>query len=195
MVDGTILRTDGAPVGAPWGSLASSTIDKIFFRVNTAGTITMDVLSWEWNYTTNMRVDVNGDGEFAFLDPEIRLFRDDGSLDAGDHLGSNDDSSSTFADGSVDRIDSFMSMALPVGDYILCIGAHSSSFTIANAIAGMNPAAMTPATTNGTLAFTINDHGDYRVTFTGDVSIIPAPWCGMWLGLGGLLAKRSRRTA
>ena len=64
------------PVFDGGSSQISTTVDHWGFTVNTAGTIVMDILSWE-----GAAVDVNGDGEIAFFDPFIYLMRDDGSLE------------------------------------------------------------------------------------------------------------------
>ncbi|MBW2272133.1 MAG: hypothetical protein JRG96_02585 [Deltaproteobacteria bacterium] len=71
-----------------------TTIDTIAFTVESAGEVRIDVLSWEqegpeWP-PDGAPNDVNGDGESAFMDAYIMLFRDDGLLDESDFV--SDDS-------------------------------------------------------------------------------------------------------
>jgi hypothetical protein len=157
------------------GSQSSTTVDHWGFTVNAADTIVMDILSYEGS---GSGVDVNGDGEIAFFDPHIYLFRDDGTLNISDEVNANDDAPSPngFADGSITTHDSYLSEFLPVGNYILAIGAFSLS--TANAILGDNSGGVNatgwPSTVDGT-DIVPNDHGDYRITWTGDITITSDP--------------------
>lgn len=192
--NGSILRLGGEPVGTPNPSDMSSTVDHIAFTVNTAGYITFDALSWEYDFDNGLLVDVNGDGEYAFIDPLIRLFRDDGDLTADDELGANDDSSDTLSDGSVSSLDSFLGLDLEVGNYILTVGGYY--YDIDDAIAGMNPSGSYPVTADENGDLFASDHGDYRVTFTGDVTVVPAPGAGALFAAGLIgIASRRRRNA
>ena len=200
VVSGQIDWLSGQPVGEVmnWSGDIASTVDHIYFSVNTAGTISMDVLSWEGD-----GVDVNGDGESAFFDPYIYLFADDGSLDVGDVITDNDDSGSTYGDGSTSSLDSYLSLGLGTGDYMLAIGEFYIS--AADAVAGLNPGTgdgYGPLSHDGSL-FYVADHGDYEVTFGGDITLrdppptVPEPSTALLLGLGMLgagLIRRKRRS-
>ena len=83
------------------GSQIGSTVDHIRFTVDTAGTVKIDILSWESDPLSGAPIDLNGDGEITFLDTYIYLFRDDGSLDSSDYIAHNDDSDHTYGDGSI----------------------------------------------------------------------------------------------
>ena len=83
----------------------------------------------------------------SLTDPFIYLFRDDGSLGVDDLIGSNDDSSSTFGDGSVHSFDSFLSQNLLAGNYILAIGAFNLS--VGEAISQVNAPNSYPSTCEG----------------------------------------------
>ena len=156
------------------------------------------MLSWEgipsgsYHLDPTVPTDLNGDGEIAYLDTYIYLFRNDGSLDAGDLVGSCDDAHGYgLSDGTIRGVDSYLSEFLSVGDYILAVGGYG--LDIAEAIAGHNTTSRGPATNLAPYpsAATVYDHGDYRVTFSGDVVPEPATIC--LLGLGGLLLRRKRR--
>lgn len=192
---GTIYRLGGTAVGQPIsGAVVTSTIDHIPFRVNAAGSITFTVLSYEQSGFFTAPIDMNGDGEIAFIDSYVRVFRNDGSLDAGDHLGANDDAG-VVNPGSINTRDSFLSLVLPVGNYILTIGAPFHS--IGDAIAGVNPTG-SPMTVGPASAYQlrVNDHGDYRVTIGGNVTLIPLPpaaWGGAATLAGLGLFRIARR--
>ncbi len=64
-------------------------VDRIGLNVLSDGPVVFDVLSWEQGIEspgghTNAPIDLNGDGEIAFFNAELFLFRDDGSLDESD---------------------------------------------------------------------------------------------------------------
>lgn len=190
-VDGTLFELVTA---------AGSTVDHIPFTVDAPGVVTIDVLSWEHTDSGGPSVDLNGDGEFAFFDPHIRVFADDGSLDAGDEIAGADNDDPALpgaADGSVSLFDPYLAVTLPAGDYLLAIGAFE--FTVADAIADFNA--------DG-LLYDINpvsdfprpghDHGDYRITFSDNIRIhqpvpVPEPATVLMAGLSTLLVAYRRR--
>ena len=161
----------------------------------TSQRVTVDTLSWERGLADfngdgkldSINIDVNGDGEIAFLDTYTYLFRNDGSLDATDFVMSNDDSDFTFGDGSIHRYDSFLEADLAPGDYVLAIGSFFLSPD--DAIDRFNDGNQYPFDANGS-----SDHGDYQLTFGGNVSVtgsltgltrVPEP-ASLLLGLFGL---------
>ncbi|MDJ0866902.1 MAG: hypothetical protein QNK03_12390, partial [Myxococcota bacterium] len=82
------------------GSLVSDTeiysvsVDQFDLTVRSAGEVVFDVLSWEQEDDPpdggyrGAPIDVNGDGEIAFLAAELFLFHDDGSLGELDFIAS-----------------------------------------------------------------------------------------------------------
>jgi hypothetical protein len=166
-VSGTIysLQTPAGPHG--------STVDHWKFTVTEPNSpVDIDVLSWEEDLQGNY-VDVNGDGESAFFDSYIRLFRDDGSLDVADLIAENDGGFATFGDGSVHYLDSIISTALDTGSYILAIS--SVFLSTSDAIGSTNPNGTSIFTYDPSSGFLTHDHGDYRITFTGDVLVPESP--------------------
>jgi hypothetical protein len=187
--------------------VTGSTVDHWDFTVNTAGNIGIDLLSWETKLGTN--VDVNGDGEIAMVDTHIRLFADDGSLDAADFLFANNKSIWTLGDGSISIRDSYLNKNLAIGNYTLAVGAYN--LTTAEAIAQTNSPNNYPIG-GGVIGGpegdnTVNyDHGDYQITWTGDVTITGGPGVGqgtpipepttvalLGIGLVGLAGAEVRR--
>ena len=181
------------------GTRIGSTVDHWKFTARSTGLVAIDVLSWE--APSGIATDLNGDGEIAFFDSAIYLFRDDGALDASDMVAANNDSSSTFDDGSQSELDSSLSLKLTAGNYLLAIGAYLLNEL--DAISGINHATYYPvscATPTGSCTRVQNDHGDYRITITGDVTAptsgLPEPAAIGLIGLGlaglGILNRRRR---
>lgn len=171
------------------------TVDYWSFNVNTTGTVTIDVLSWERDPDEWDWVDVNGDGEDSFIDSYIRVFKD--SLAAENIYASNDDGGANGrGDGTIRGNDSYLSREFEAGDYIIAIsscgypasGSYPGYFTVDEAVDGYNQRAIIPYSAGE------GDHGDYRITLTGDVSAVPLP-AAAWLlgsGLAGLAALKRR---
>lgn len=188
------------------GDRIGSSVDHWSFTVNTAGIITIDTLSWEGHSdfdeepeigeAHDENTDVNGDGEIAFIDSYIYLFHDDGLLDSDDFIAENDDSDDTFDDGSISFLDAYLSINLDAGNYILAIGAYDLDQE--DAINGFNTETGYPVTVDEFGDFLEIDHGDYQITFSGDVTVsaVPVP-AAAWLfgsGLIGLFGFRKSKS-
>ena len=192
------------------GNKVGSSVDKWYFTVGSDSEILIDVLSWESDEEGRASddgfpeaVDLNEDGEFTFIDSFIYLFFDDGELSADDLIDFNDDSEETYNDGSLFSADSFLSADLFAGNYILAIGAADpfDGLSIEAAISGTSSNIDFPVSCDVDpffgCFFQSSDTGDYRVTFTGDVTQqveVSEPWMLSLFGLGLLiLIKRQRR--
>ena len=165
-IDGTIRNIGDGTTGL-------TTVNHIYFSVRSAGTIGIDLMSWEWLGDPRLGgglIDLNRDGEFAYVDTQVYLFADDGSLDAGDLLAGNDNMTDYLggglSDGSLYLTDSYLAPTLGVGDYILAVG--SARLSVDDAIMGVNPDSK--ELSSGTEQ--PSDHGDYRVVFSGDVNVV-----------------------
>lgn len=191
------------------------TVDYIPFTVGglrgeSAHTITFDVRSVEATEDGPWyQVDLNDDGEIAYIDSYIYVFRNtpargDGKL--GEMMGSNDDDfENGFNDGSLYGYDSYLQLSLFPGSYVLAISTHS--FSEAEARAGVNLTDHGPYTleTNPSEEWSNFDHGDYHVSATdnfrgsslinadGTIYVVPAPAAGALIGLAGLAFGRRRR--
>lgn len=196
---GNIYQVDGGSSVDYWG-----------FSVTTSGMVTFDILSWEAgpifddSPIANPANDLNQDGEIAFLDTHIRLFFEEDSLEEDDYIAENDDAedvfgfgySLSFTDGSEFHYDSFLSLRLDVGNYILAIGAYD--LEMEEAIAGLNDGSLNESTCLGGIGqecveLLANDHGDYQITWSDNVVItsdpgtaqrVPEPSALLFLGLG-----------
>jgi MYXO-CTERM domain-containing protein len=196
VINDTIHWLGGAPVGSIVTEDQSdpTTISSLGFHrftVTSAGSVTIDILSFELSQFTGQGIDVNGDGESAFIDSVIYLFQDDGTPNGGLFLGPyNDDSTNLGTDGSVNGRDSRIVRTLPVGNYLLVIGAYDYGFNEINAGVNTSAASFGPYRWTGS-QMVVADHGDYRITITGNVT--PAPGAAALMGLGGLALTRRRR--
>lgn len=189
------------------------TVDYIPFSVgvvpaDVARRITFDVRSVEavadgdW-----FGVDLNEDGEIAFIDSYIYVFAAGaarGSL--GDLMGVNDDGNEAgFGDGSLDGFDSYLELDLFAGNYVLAISTHSMSEEEARAGVNMTDHGPYTLATNPAADWSNFDHGDYSIRAydnfrgstifneSGTIFVIPAPAAGLILGLAGMVAGRRRR--
>ncbi|MCB1687422.1 MAG: DVUA0089 family protein [Halioglobus sp.] len=126
-------------------------IDAIPFTVQSDSTVSIDVLSA---------------GAFnPAMDAQIYLAPDDGSIESLDLVYTNDDGEAG-SDGSTLELDSFLSVELPAGNYVVYIGA--CCFSAQDALNGFHrlaesapEAELTPGDVNGR----------YRLTITGDVEL------------------------
>ena len=195
VINDTIHWLGGAPVGSVVtenlaGPTTISSLGFHRFTVTSAGSVTIDILSFEIRPNTQV-VDVNGDGESAFIDSVIYLFQDDGTPNGGLFLGPyNDDSGILGTDGSVNGRDSRIERNLPAGNYLLVIGAYDYGFNEINAGVNTSAASFGPYRWTGS-QMVVADHGDYRITITGNVT--PTPGAAALMGLGGLALTRRRR--
>lgn len=110
--------------------------------------------------------------------PIFTFLKNDGVLTQDDKINRNDDSPTTLgSDGSIHYYDSFMSSNLTAGDYFLAVGAFGLSMN--EILAGINESAFYPDSCAGGIGEECDrirsDHGDYRITWTGDVSLTQNP--------------------
>ncbi len=190
VVSGSIFRVT-PQFGGPDFEGASA-VDHWYVTVTTTGHYSFNVLSWEFDNGSNSVVDVNGDGEIAFIDSYLRLFRDDGDLTSDDQVARNDDKFShdgANSDGSIYGYDSYLSVLLDPGTYILAIGAYHMS--IDDAILGLDvDNNYYPVSYDEDLDdFVPSDHGDYEIT----MGLVPAPGGAALFGLASLALIRRRR--
>jgi hypothetical protein len=153
-------------------------------------------------------VDLNEDGEIAFIDSHIYVFAaapTRGKM-LGTMLGSNDDDfQNGFGDGTLYGYDSFLQLDLLPGNYVLAISTFNLSEEEARA--GVNLTSGGPFTlaTNPARDWSNFDHGDYSIRASdnfrgatvfeteGTIFVVPAPAAAMVLGLAGVMAGRRRR--
>lgn len=106
ILNGSILENEDAD-----GAFVSRTVD--FLKFNThGGTLTFDILT--------------SDPPDGLDDSMIWIFKDDGPLDLGDWVSENDDTDFAVdgnSDGSLNELDSFLSVFLSAGNYWLAIGS------------------------------------------------------------------------
>lgn len=131
------------------------------------GTVTLDVLGRGFDQGPNRR---------GLSDPYLYLFSDDGDVGLDDFIALNDDSRSTYGDGSVHRYDSFLSVTLRTGRYVAFVGGYGWG----NHITARSTTARARFVPQGFLQFDGADPRagarlrdgyaleDYRLTITGD---------------------------
>ena len=199
VVDGTIYWLGGHPPGSIHGGPNSgtiSTVDYIHFLVEKPGPVEIDVLSMEvTGLPGDFQIfDINGDGEIAFLDPTIFLFTWDGRLDETDFILSVGDvqwPEMGTADGSIHWYDPFCRVNLAPGPYALAISGYW--LRLHGAVTGVNRSSYGPMTAIEGVNWFVHDHGDYRVTFRGDVTLIPEPMSVWLFGTAALCLRPMRR--
>ncbi len=149
-------------------------VDYWYFTVNSSDVITIDVLSDMW--------DADSDGVAHYIDSLVFLFVDDGSLDVGDLIATNDDGP-LGADGSVGgrygipdyTFDSYFEMSVPAGNYVLAITDIRA--TESDAISGINLNSCTPGVFEVLEEWNFSgcsldcSFGDYQITFSGDIAL------------------------
>lgn len=189
------------------------TVDYIPFTVGgtrgeQARNITFDVRSVEATEDGDwFQVDLNDDGEIAFIDSYIYVFAAAPTRGkVGELMGENDDDfENGFGDGTLYGYDSYLELALLPGDYVLAISTYSLSEEEARS--GVNFVSGGPYTleTNPSEDWSNFDHGDYSIRASdnfrgstvfdvdGTIFVVPAPAAGLVLGLAGVMAGRRRR--
>jgi hypothetical protein len=211
--------------GSLFQQAGGSTFDVWKIAVPNGGTFKLNVLAYEsTDNTTANAVDLNGDSEFTYIDPDTHFWKDDGSanplLNAANHLARCDDIANncpaintpnfklndlgaTFgaSDGSIHfRRDPAYEVTLAAGQYLFVFADYFLSDT--EAASGIN--------TNDTIRNTsVGGHGDYRVTFSSDLlnfslsgntitaSPVPVPGA-VWLfvsSMAGLVGFSRRKIA
>ncbi|TWT42545.1 DVUA0089 family protein [Botrimarina hoheduenensis] len=195
------------------GGRVGSTVDWWLFTVISPGVVTIDTLSWEIDSEDLLdgdddfdeTFDVNGDAQIAFIDPYIYLFEDNGAMAPGTFIDANDDDfSSTYGDGSIYGYDSYLSIFLAPGDYLLAIGSFLLSEE--EAITAYNDESFYPTSSDGLDGFFPVPEGPYRITWSGELSVtgfipgsnaprIPEPSALALAAIGMLSAVPRRRIA
>lgn len=211
--------------GSLFQQTGGSTFDIWKIVAPVGGTFKLNVLAYEsTDNTTANAVDLNGDGEFTYIDPDTHFWKDDGSanplLNAANHLARCDDIANncpavdtpTFklndlgaafgaSDGSIHfQRDPAYEVTLAAGNYLWVMADYR--LTDAEAAAGINISDTIRNTATG-------GYGDYRVTFSSDdlrfsltgttITASPVPVPGaVWLfgsAVVGLVSFYRRKTA
>jgi hypothetical protein len=157
-------------------------------------------------------VDLNDDGEAAFIDSFIYVFESNpaarGGLGDLVALNDDDDLGEGGGDGSFSSLDSFLRLSIPAGDYVVAVSTFH--FSESEARSGMNLVFDGPFTIREDQTDWENfDHGDYRIVAFYDapipsrgdaifvaedtIRVIPAPVSIGAFGLAGLALRRRCR--
>jgi len=166
------------------GSIDDGTeVDVWTIEILSSGTFVFDVLAFE---TSNTDFFGNGDNNDK-LDSYLYLFANDLN---GLLMGADDDGG-LGNDGSISSLDSFMTLALSAGSYVLAIGDYNLNETEARAAFNGNNSADTLI---GRYTISISSDADFSVGGATSPSAIPEPatFAIFALGLVGLFARSSR---
>jgi hypothetical protein len=153
------------------------TVDTWAFEATADGDVTVDIRSFMV--------------ETSFIDSEIWVLRDDGFLSGDDLIASNDDAAAGegSADGSVSTLDSFLSVNLSAGSYLVAVSTSGPS-DIDDVLSGVTPTSV-PLTLDGALVGA--ESGRYHLTVDGEVTGLtspptpnPEPDATLLFGFGGL---------
>ena len=147
-------------------------VDYVPIHLTTATTIEFDILSME---TVDFQTftDVNGDCDASFIDSEIILFKlkqGDTSLATASVVQRNDDAPDHYGnqDGSINQRDSFISVTLNPGHYVLAIGRHP--LTVEDAAISKDSSFVEKRSPYGCDTATSN-HGNYHLTIRSQEEI------------------------
>nr|WP_237476325.1 DVUA0089 family protein [Vibrio eleionomae] len=108
--------------GTLYQTAAGTTIDYWYFYLDSDETITINLLT----YSNTPTGDHNNYSSSTGLDTVISLYSNDGSLDLSDYIAYNDDSGSDAAssDGSTTDLDSYLTITLSAGEYVLLVSDY-----------------------------------------------------------------------
>jgi len=177
-----LLNVANASLITADGSIDDGTqVDVWNIEILSNGTFIFDVLAFE---TSNTDFFGNGQDNDS-LDSYIYLFANNlnGAL-----MGADDDGG-LGNDGSIYSFDSYMSLALNMGSYVLAIGDYNLNETEARAAFNGNNAADTSL---GRYTISISSDADFSVGGATPPSAIPEPstFAIFALGLVGLFARK-----
>ena len=147
--------------GTLYQTALGTTIDYWYFYVDSSDTVTINLLSysnatgwWGRNSTTA-------------LDSVFNLYSYDGSIDTSDLIATNDDASyynyDAYSDGSSTSYDSYLSVYLTAGVYVLLVSDYDSSSNLSNfdIATGIN---------FGDSLLNSQTYADYQLTWSSNVS-------------------------
>jgi hypothetical protein len=185
----------------------ATTFDLWYFTANTSTDAVFDIVSWGEGDASNYH------GGDYMINSMIWLLRNDGILDNNSILASNDDFydlALSGTDGSISHFDSYISMNLFAGDYVLIVGTvdlagNTPSFSDLDFTSKMQDKG-TVYHYDGIGHTSDNiSYGDYGLTYTGvehtlinpvsPVSSVPEPstLAIFALGIMGLAARRFKK--
>jgi hypothetical protein len=161
------------------GAFVSRTVDFLPFTT-AGGVLTFDILA--------------SDTPNGLDDSMIWIFNDDGHLEPGDWVAENDDTD--FAndgndDGSLNELDSFLSIVLSGGNYLLAVGS-GGDYGGADMIDGLQLESSPfssgqPVASSLALNYQLTIGGDFNAGANDDDSSIPEP-SSLYLFASGLCA-------